>query len=205
MLYEFAGGDGAAVIAGTGSVGFCKKDGQVLRIGGYGYLFDKGGSGYDYGRDAIYHALCAAGWQRGKDADRQAAGSANRRYSGKSPRFVSQIKAYIASFAPIVFEAYRQGDTVAKQIVHANTKELASIFRLLAQHQEKDVCEVVLSGSIWNEFDLIRPHLLSCLNTAFRFILCRVPPVYGAAIQAALQAGYTNITEFKETLSEGIS
>lgn len=114
MLYEFAGGDGAAVIAGTGSVGFCKKDGQVLRIGGYGYLFDKGGSGYDYGRDAIYHALCALDGKGEKTLIVKLLEARIGDIRASLPDLYHKGKAYIASFAPIVFEAYRQGDTDCK-------------------------------------------------------------------------------------------
>ena len=51
------GEDGVAVICGTGiSCAIC-KEGKYKIVGGYGYLFEDGGSGYAYGRDAINAAL----------------------------------------------------------------------------------------------------------------------------------------------------
>ena len=45
------------VISGTGSAVFAKNGDGFKRIGGWGYLFDKAGSAYDIGRDAISRAL----------------------------------------------------------------------------------------------------------------------------------------------------
>ena len=46
-----------AIISGTGSVVCVKTEGGYSLLGGYGYLLDKAGSGYDIGREAIYTAL----------------------------------------------------------------------------------------------------------------------------------------------------
>ena len=51
--------NGIAVIAGTGSNVMLKKDGVVLdnpQLSGWGYLFDNGASGFDFGRDAVIAA-----------------------------------------------------------------------------------------------------------------------------------------------------
>ena len=32
-----------------------RVDGKIIQVGGYGYLLDRGGSGYDLGR-SLYHA-----------------------------------------------------------------------------------------------------------------------------------------------------
>ena len=37
-------GDGVVVIMGTGSIAYAKKDKELFRIGGYGYLFGDEGS-----------------------------------------------------------------------------------------------------------------------------------------------------------------
>lgn len=62
--------DGIAVIMGTGCILYAVKDGHEHRIGGYGYLFDEGGSGYDIGCSCIRAALQAddgSGGITGKD------------------------------------------------------------------------------------------------------------------------------------------
>ena len=51
-LFAFSDRADMALISGTGSVAFIKRDDSLLRIGGWGYLFDSAGSAYDIGRDA---------------------------------------------------------------------------------------------------------------------------------------------------------
>ena len=56
-LFPFSDRADMALISGTGSVAFIKRDDSLLRIGGWGYLFDSAGSAYDIGRDAIAASL----------------------------------------------------------------------------------------------------------------------------------------------------
>ena len=51
--------DGACIICGTGSACFVRRGQEVFRIGGWGYLLDSAGSGYDIGRQALEAALRA--------------------------------------------------------------------------------------------------------------------------------------------------
>lgn len=59
-----AGGAGAIVIAGTGSIALSRgADGRVWRAGGWGYVFGDEGSGFDIGRKALRASLQAEeGW-----------------------------------------------------------------------------------------------------------------------------------------------
>ena len=58
-LVELAlhGGDGVALIAGTGTVAFAQNGGVLHRVSGWGYLLDGGGSAYDLARDALSASL----------------------------------------------------------------------------------------------------------------------------------------------------
>ncbi len=49
--------DGIAVIIGTGVAVIVRHNGNIQTIGGYNYFFDKGGSAFNLGRDAIYYSL----------------------------------------------------------------------------------------------------------------------------------------------------
>ena len=51
--------DGIAVIMGTGSVSMGRKNGELFRAGGYGYLLGDAGSGFALGQGAILAALQA--------------------------------------------------------------------------------------------------------------------------------------------------
>ena len=53
------GENGVTVIIGTGIVAFAQVNGTKHRIGGWGYLIDKGGSGFNFGSDALNCALRA--------------------------------------------------------------------------------------------------------------------------------------------------
>ena len=49
--------DGICVIIGTGIVIIIQKNGILSTVGGYNYFFDKGGSAFNIGRDAIMYSL----------------------------------------------------------------------------------------------------------------------------------------------------
>lgn len=200
MLYECEGRDAGAIVAGTGIIGLSKKRDELTLFGGYGYLLDRGGSGYDYGRDALYYALCDADGRREKtiitDMLEEQIGDIRRHI----PEIYQKGKPYIASFAPVVFEAYRQNDRVAEHIIQRNTAELANLMNAVARHQESDICELVLSGSVFKAFDIIENFLNGLLEAEFRFVYSEVPPVYGTAIQAAVQVGIQEIGSFKKNL-----
>ena len=64
-LFAMAEGTDMSVISGTGSVVFVRRDDGQVRLGGWGYLFDRAGSAYDMGRDAIRIALEEEDMKRG--------------------------------------------------------------------------------------------------------------------------------------------
>ncbi len=47
------GQDGVVMIAGTGSIAYARYKGEWLRAGGWGYLIDDGGSGFDVGKEGL--------------------------------------------------------------------------------------------------------------------------------------------------------
>lgn len=194
--------NGCVVISGTGSIGYGRKDGKIIQVGGYGYLLDRGGSGYDLGRDALYHALCH------KDGRGKATLMTEliEKVTGNLIKALDDIyrkgKSYIASFAPVVFEAYRMGDDAAYEVVDNNACELSKIFNALGAFLGDGNCGAVLSGSVFKEFDIIKKHLKPRLDYEFGFIFPKHPPVFGSLLQAAYQACIADIEEFKKNLSE---
>ena len=116
------GQDGIAVICGTGVSCCVFKDGQIRIVGGYGYLFEKGGSGYAYGRDLIEYALQAEDGilprspivkilceQLGTPSVRAALG-----------RLLSGGKSLIAKLCPLVFDGFYSGDELCQWVVREN-------------------------------------------------------------------------------------
>ena len=179
------GRDGGVLIAGTGMIACLRKGAQLFRAGGYGYLLDRGGSGYDFGRDALYHTLCV---MDGLEPPSLLAGLVEEKTGGLF-RNLDDIyaggRARIASFAPLVFAAYAQGDSTAAGIIRRGAQETAKLLNRLAVLSGQAVCEVVLAGSVFRDFSVLEPFLTPHMRHRFKFIFPAVDPVYGAALEAA--------------------
>lgn len=142
------GRSGVTLILGTGICAYRAANGSISRIAGWGYLIDRGGSGYDFGRDALqaaYAALDGTGC-----ATRLSA--LIRRKTGLElnellPRIYENGKSYIASFAPLVFEAAAQDDAAAQQIIVRNMRAAAHILETAVQPLSGTV-PVVLAGGL---------------------------------------------------------
>jgi len=156
--------DGMALIMGTGSSAFVQKDGEKSRIGGYGYLFDHGGCGYDIGNAAISSAL--------KSEDGSCEPTIILDYlkeDRKCDRLLSELsyfysigKSGIASYAPIVFKAYRNGDKVAANILKNNMAHVANMLktgRKKLGHVDGDVTKIVAVGGLTKDFKILEPML----------------------------------------------
>ena len=177
--------DGTVVIAGTGSIAFSQKDGQLFRYGGYGYLLEEGGSGFALGRDAVRAALyheSGLGAQTalhgairtlcGRDTVGEALGTL---YAGGKRAF--------AAFAPTVFEACRSGDSVAIDLVRKNAVVIADTIRAAATPFATDPHDVILVGGLTHHQDVLLPAIRDALGCDPRFCL-RVNS--GAMVNGAL-------------------
>lgn len=175
---------GMAVISGTGSVVFVKNGEETIRLGGWGYLFDSAGSAYDIGRDAVTATLAQ------EDA-------------GDAPSLMSRLlleklgkptawsaigtlydkgKPFIASLANVVFEAYREGDTKAIEIIDQSAKRLGELLTLGIEKYHARPCAIASGGIFEHHADVLLPHLTSYTDT--EIVICDLPPIYGACRQA---------------------
>lgn len=155
MYAELPPGDGACVICGTGSACFLTCQDDLYRIGGWGYLLDSAGSGYDIGRMALEATLKAYDGRGQATMLTQLLTS----YLGKPTQdaltdIYQKGKSYIASCAPFVFEAATLGDAVAEAILDANAKALADMMvtayhkcESLAGHRNTPL-PVAMGGSV---------------------------------------------------------
>jgi N-acetylglucosamine kinase-like BadF-type ATPase len=187
----FGADDGAdlAVISGTGSVVFVRQGDEFLRLGGWGYLFDTAGSAYDMGRDAVSAALAHEDGlgeatllteliKRTLNAP-TVFGSIHKLYEGGKP--------YIASLAPLVFEAYGQGDPAAVAIVDRTARRLAELLQTGATHYGVRK-KAVAGGGLFEHFGAILLPLLETY-TDVTVAVCDLPPLYGACRLSVLSAG----------------
>ena len=172
-----------ALICGTGSVIFVQDEGGLTRYGGWGHLFDNGGSGYDIGRDALRLLLDAE--ERGEELLTSPLFSLLLDKLGDSAhnsiqRLYSSQKAYIASFAPIVFEAFEQSDARAFSIINSNVDAVASrVSHVISNHPS--VKEFVCAGGLFKSkifFDLLS------LRVSVPLVVPDFPPAFGAVRRA---------------------
>ena len=181
--------DGICTIMGTGSVTFAQRDGGLTRLGGYGYLFDKGGSGYALGRDAI--RACLAAEQEGGEPTLMREKLLERLQTptvlAALGEFYQGGKAFIASFAPLVFVAYEQGDAIASRILQDNmacvADEVQKARRML---NDRTPVRFVLSGGLTARADVLLPLLRQQLDeqSAYDITILTSPPVMGAVTLA---------------------
>lgn len=173
------GRDGAAVIMGTGTVAFGIYGGARHRVGGYGYLIDKGCSGFRFGSDALDSAFKALDGRGGSRLILQLV-------EEKTGRPLSECVAdiygggasYIASFAPAVFEAYKNGDNEAKKIIGRNSEEAALIIRTACDFSR---CKsAVICGGLCRQKDILMPFLAKHLGRGYSLSFSSEPAVNGA-------------------------
>lgn len=185
--------DGMINIMGTGSSCFVKRGNTMERIGGYGYLFDQGGSAYDIGRAAI--TLTA------RHEDTRESGSiipelvcnelGTPSLNESLGRVYASGKQGIASFAPIVFRAYDKGDKAAEKILLENSKYIAdSLIAGAKKFSETSYpVKAVLIGGLTKRWDVLAPMITEALGVYKESIALRVyngDVVHGALLLAGM-------------------
>lgn len=175
------GENGVAVITGTGIVGFAQAEGVRRRIGGWGYMIDKGGSGFNYGADALNSALR---YIDGRGGSKLILKLIEERLQKPLTDSIADIyaggAAYVASFAPIVFEAFKSGDSEAENIIDRNTKELADIIRTGYDFLNSTDKKGVICGGLCKQYEILTPFLLKQLGSEYPFIFSDEPIINGA-------------------------
>ncbi|MFJ7665872.1 N-acetylglucosamine kinase [Lysinibacillus sp. NPDC097195] len=185
---------GIVQIAGTGAItmGF-NHQGKCNRVGGWGYLFDDEGSGYDLGIQALKAIF--------QNYDQRAQPTALTEvivqhfavecvpqviesvYGAEHPRTV------IAPLGKYVFQIAQQGDDIAKRIVQdVCDKYFQAIKTCYASMEwaQGDV-PVVLAGSVFANNKMIVPRLQQCAlvnQLPLRFMLPTLEPIGGAVVGA---------------------
>jgi len=173
-----------AVICGTGSVVFAKTPEDMYRIGGWGWLWESGCSGYDFGRDALRAAL----------ADRDGTGPqtclrelVQTRLGGDVLEKLGEIYRLgqdgIAAFAFAVFEALDRGDPVADAILEKNASLLAKQINTAARRYDCGQ-DVVMAGGLTARKAVLEKYLLPKLDPGLRLQFNEKPQICGAAAGA---------------------
>ncbi len=177
---------GIIVNAGTGSYAFARDDqGKLLRAGGWGVPFDDRGSGYELGRRAVATALEAFDG-RGPHTllmDRICRHLELRDITAIISQQLEQHQ--IAALFPLVLEAAREGDLVARHLCDDAARDLADLAVALLKRAGwmRRSTPVVTTGGVFKSSILIRRafvrHLRRFAPQARVEMLGR-PPVEGA-------------------------
>lgn len=149
------------LICGTGSVVFGRDaNGNLMRVGGWGYLFGDEGSGFSLGMEALRRVMQAydgrAPATRLTDLILQARGCHSPEELIPNIYAHPSIRAEIASLAPLVEQAAQEGDAVARHLLEQAAGELtrmaAIVYRKLGNHP----VPIGLSGGLMQPHSLLR-------------------------------------------------
>ncbi len=185
----------AALICGTGSVCFIKKDGELHRVGGWGYLLDGAeGGGFAIGRAGLLAALRSRDGRIGKTTLLDAA----RRYlecdvTEAIAKVYAGGKTYIAGFAPYVIEEAEKGDAEARALI---SESVLGVSEMLSCAAEKlgDGFDCILSGGLIRYSGLGEMIAAATSHLHANFITPSLPQIAGG-IRCALALGGESITQ----------
>ncbi len=176
---------GTAVIMGTGIVAYARSSEKLHRTGGWGYMIDKGGSGFHFGSDALNSAFEFIDGRGGSETilklivqklGKSLESSVTEIYSGGA--------AYVASFAPVVFEAYNLGDSTASKIIDRNAYEAAKIINGARKSLENYGDKIVVCGGLCKQKEILSPFLMKYIEGEATLVFSDEPMVNGAVLLA---------------------
>ena len=180
------GGNGVLAILGTGSIVYAVSGDNRHRIGGYGYLFGDAGSGYHIGNLGIQAAFAATDGSGPVTLIKEKIdGYAGSEFPKNLAFFYEGGKRCIAGCAPLVLEAYREGDGEAARILDAAMAAFAPQLISAAQFVG-DSDPIVLIGGLMRQSDILVPILKKHLpdDLARRIRVSREDAAVGALLLA---------------------
>ncbi|MER6736801.1 N-acetylglucosamine kinase [Streptomyces puniciscabiei] len=198
LLVPAAGLDrGVGLVAGTGSVAVGRRaDGTLVQVGGWGAALGDEGGAAGLVREAA--RACWAAHDRGEPPDalaaalREAFGVPEVPALGAALEHATDPSAAWGRHAPAVFAAAEAGSALARSVISAGGRSLASLVALLARRGVAADDVVVAGGTILGQpllHDAFTAALAEALPSA-RPQPLRVPPVDGAvALARSLPGG----------------
>jgi len=182
-------GMGMVVESGTGSIGYARdRRGRILRAGGWGSAFDDPGSGYDLGRKAVMAAL------RDFDGRGERTVLTSRICRALGISSINQIvlralnPQQVAALFPLVLEAAREGDRVARRLSTQAAFELAEMALALGRRMgQHGIVPVVCFGGVFRSSPTLRRSFARFVHRHMpgaRVRLLQREPVEGALAMA---------------------
>lgn len=189
---------GAVIISGTGSVCYGRSSIGEYQCGGGGYLLDDGGSGFEIGRMILNYALRALD---GRIPPNRLTELLNTTYGISSRSQLIQavysdpaIKKKIASYAPLLMDAFEHAPSLSREIVSHTVKELVELSIPVINHLHLEKGDIALCGSIFKYYLPIQEEYCHSLSQRFPQLCIRMPShdaAYGAMMIAKEMADIT--------------
>ena len=188
---------GIALIAGTGSMAIaCNEQGKRARSGGWGHRFGDEGSGYYIGYQAVVRSLKG---RDGRGPQTQLAERIEEALGADLFDIVTRSNTadpgpdVIGSLAPLVDEAAKAGDAVARDILYDAAEEHLLAAQAITKQLtfEHRPLRFVLAGGAFRS-DILRRRTVERLTAHYGAADCirpKLPPVAGAVVLALQQAG----------------
>ncbi|MFJ7950049.1 N-acetylglucosamine kinase [Lysinibacillus sp. NPDC096418] len=186
------GQEGIVQIAGTGAItmGYDKQH-SFLRVGGWGYLFDDEGSGYDLGVQALKAVFQA---YDGRAAETILARNLCQHFNVENvPQLIECVyneghpRANISPLSIYVTQAAQVGDPVANAILdEASSKFLHAINTCYTKLTwDEEAVPVVLAGGVFSNTPLFIERLKQLAiaqKLPFKFLPTLMEPIGGAVV-----------------------
>lgn len=209
------GKPGIVQISGTGAITVgMNGTGKTERVGGWGYLFDDLGSGYDLGNKALQAVFKA---YDGRGQETIMAGKIKNYFQvERVPDLIEKIygqehpRTVIAPLSKIVIESALENDVAALTILEVACREMAQSIVTCCNKlfTKEDAVMVVLSGGVFHHFDLLSDMIKDFTETSLPnliFMPTVVEPVGGAVAAGLAKMGVELNPEFVIRLNEGVS
>ena len=185
------GKDGLIVIMGTGSVIYAVNEGKRSQTGGYGHFIGDDFSGSMFGSECLRAALFHRDGSGPETIITELIkGKIGMEPYEAIPELYSKGKSYVASFAPILFEAVSRNDKVANEILEKNVVQLASQLSSVLK-KYKGIMEsvpIILAGGLTNFADVFLPMLAETISdeVPYTIHILQTSPAVGALWLAGL-------------------
>ena len=185
---------GVALICGTGSFACGRSSsGAIARCGGWGYLFGDEGSGYDIALAGLRAAARAAD---GRNAPTLLLQNFQQRLGVTTPSGLVEAiyqpgtgRQQIADLSQVVFDAARQHDPCAREIIIQATDHLCELVQTLVRRLDLTTGEysLALAGGVlmhWPEFCNAVVNRLADIDATPGSVTLVPEPVSGAIAMA---------------------
>ncbi|MGC8970982.1 MAG: BadF/BadG/BcrA/BcrD ATPase family protein [bacterium] len=182
--------EGVIIIAGTGSIGYGRRNNLEKRTGGWGYLLGDEGSAFDVGRRGIIAGLKAYDGRGEKtillDMICEYLGPGDMEVLIKI--IYEKAKDIISSFAKYVVKAGEMGDKVALDILKSASYELSLLAISTAEglgYQREDKFSIAYTGGFFKAKGIVTETFIRFVKEKFpnsNIFPAKAEPIFGAII-----------------------